>query len=138
MGWGRRDQDDEEARARAGQARKLALGVHSWRALLHALACTFASKISGAVAKKNWSAQKSGVQKHTPGDQRESAANKDSLFGVYFCTPAACIFRTPNFWGQRKKLRRSGNLGRPMTSFVVPSVSQVAQPVRAFVESSRA
>ena len=67
------------------------------------LACTFASKISGAVGNNTWSAQKSGVQKHTPGDHHESAVNKDSLFGVYFCTPAGVHFCTPNFWRGREK-----------------------------------
>ena len=86
------------------------------------MACTFASKISGAVGNNTWSAQKSGVQKHTPGDHHESAVNKDSLFGVYFCTPAGVHFCTPNFWREREKNERARKSRTPDDEFLVCQV----------------
>ena len=102
------------------------------------LACTFASKISGAVGKNTWSAQKSGVQKHTPGDHHESAVNKDSLFGVYFCTPAVCISAHQISGGSAKKMRGPGNLERPMTSFWCARCESSCSARQLFLERSRA
>ena len=98
---------------RAGQARRLAIGVHFCtfarqlaRIIACALACTFHPKFLERSQKKNRRLQNLVCRKRTPGDQRESGANKNSLFDVHFCTPAVCIFRTQNFWGERKKNKR--------------------------------
>ena len=103
------------------------------RIIACALACTFHPQFLERSQKKNRRLQNLVCRKRTPGDQRESGANKNSLFDVHFCTPAVCIFRTQNFWGEReKKIRGSRNLGRPMTIFGVPLVGQNAQPLRVF------